>query len=313
MESHHSGRSPILNSTFFEPVLYFFLSCLFISGPHYLFSELPEEEMTISSGEADYDGQTITLEGEVSVLYGLGKIAARHLTVLPSEQKGRFSHFIIRDNILIELRGGGLLKCEKAEIDYSLMKGSFFGSEEIPDVIYENSEKGASSLVIKSKKMEVELIRLPIPGNLGLKTMVKDFLAQDLVRIYFNQSDSSRGEYLLTADQACYTPFNIDLNAQGGLIDLSSNGSNPYCILINPDGDRVQARRIEFNTLERTAFLTEAKGVLKGMDFEADQVVLNDKNQTMTFKGNIKIQEEGLIVDTDHELVIHQKNVDGKK
>lgn len=311
MESHHSGRGLILKST----LLYALLNILFISSPYYLLSELPDEEMTISSGEADYDGQSITLEGEVSVHYGLGKISARHLTVLPSEQKGRFSNFIVRDNILIELQGGGQLKCEKAEIDYSLMKGSFLGSEEFPDVIYQNSEKGASSLVIKSQKMETELIRLPLPGDLGLKIKVKDFLAHDQVRIYFNQNDTPRGAYVLTADQACYTPFKTDLNVQGGLIALSSNGSNPYCILINPDGDSIQARRIEFNTVERKAFFTEAKGVLKGMEFEADQVFFNldDKNQTMTFKGNIKIQEESLKIDTDHEVVINQKTVEGKK
>ncbi len=271
-----------------------------------------EEEMSISSGQADYDGQTITLEGDVSVHYGLGKISARHLTVFPSEQRGRFSYFEIKDTILIELQGGGQLRCEKAEIDYSLMKGSFLGNDDFPDVIYENNEN-ASSLSIKSKKMETELIRLPLPGNLGLKTTVKEFLAQGLVHIHFKKMDLSQSEYLLTADQASYTPLrNVTNKSHSGLIVLTSNDSN-HCFLTNADGDRIQARRIEFNTLDRGAFLFEAKGTLKGMDFEADEVFLNEKNQCMTLKGHIKIQEENLKIDTDHEVVIHQKILDGKK
>lgn len=114
-----------------------------------------EEPLLVNSGEALYDGKEISLVGEVVVQHSLGQISAHRLSLLPSsnqDNKNKFSLFKISDDIQIDLKEGGKLICQKAEIDYSKMEGLFFGNDDYPDVVYMTTGKEEEKEVpLKSK------------------------------------------------------------------------------------------------------------------------------------------------------------------
>ena len=92
----------------------------------------PEEPLSIRSGEAEYDGQTIILKGDVVAQHGLGQCSAHRLTIFPNEanKKDKFSVFRLADDVRIALKKGGELTCQQAEIDYPNLQAFFWGNPE---------------------------------------------------------------------------------------------------------------------------------------------------------------------------------------
>lgn len=280
------------------------------------------EQMVISSGEAEYDGQSISLVGQVIVQHGLGKISAHRLSVMPAEQdnqKTRFSRLNIHDDILIEFQGGGQLECQQAEVDYLKLKGNFLGNSAHPDVIYSNvGEAGQErpALIVKGHDMQVELVRQPLPGATIPKTLVKNVLAHQQVRVHYNQ------DYLLLADRAFYERLLTD-KATAGILKLTAQEELPYCLLTNRNGDNIQAHTIRVDTIQRQLYLDDPKGVLhieqgkkppQNIQFSADSLIWNDEAQFLNLKGHVNVkQDEVAQINTEHEVIINQAQVDGKK
>ncbi|CUI16043.1 hypothetical protein PNK_0412 [Candidatus Protochlamydia naegleriophila] len=280
------------------------------------------EQMVISSGEAEYDGQAISLVGQVVVQHGLGKISAHRLSVMPAEQegqKGRFTLLKINDDILIELQGGGQLECQQADIDYLKLTGNFLGNSIHPDVVYRNvGEEGQErpALVVKGHEMQVELVRQPLPGTSIPKTLVKNVLTHQQVRVYYNQ------DYLLLADRAFYERL-LTAKTTAGILNLTAQEEQPYCLLTNTNGDSIQAHSIRVDTIQRQLYLDDPKGILhieqgkkstQNIQFSADGLIWNDMEQFLNLKGHVSVKQDEIAqIDTEHEVIIYQAQVDGKK
>ncbi|WP_154017789.1 hypothetical protein [Candidatus Protochlamydia phocaeensis] len=287
--------------------------------------EEAEEQMVITSGEAEYNGQEISLVGTVEVQHGLGKISAHRLIVMPSDQgnkKSRFSLLKISDDVRIELQGGGQLHCQQAEVDSLKLQGIFLGNARQPDVIYSNAGErdgqtlhARAPLIVKSEQMQFNLIRQPSEGK--LKTLVQSIQANQNVRVHYNQ------DYLLLADQAFYQRLPSQMSPTKGLLTLSAGLTHPVCQATNLNGDRIQSQSIVVDTVQRSLHLTQPQGTLytlskdqqrQNVRFNADELTWFDTEQRMHLKGHIRIDQEGIAhVKTDHEADIQRGGAGSKK
>lgn len=286
-----------------------------------------EDAMIVNSGEAQYDGKEIVLVGQVVVQHSLGQISARRLSVLPSinkDNKNKFGFIKISEDVQIQLKGGGELYCQQAEVDYVKLQGIFLGNEIQPDVVYLNrgEEKGENQrirppLEIKSSQMNLELIREPIPSSSSARTLVKQIEADQNVRVHYNQ------DHLLLADYALYQRIPDEKSSIAGLLTLTVRGNLSACTMTNLNGDHLSAHEIQLNTVERKLWLGQPVGMLymrqearpaQTLEFSAQELVWDDQQQNLLLKGQVKVsQNQTLHVKTSHELSISQSVVEGKK
>lgn len=286
-----------------------------------------DDALFVNSGEAQYDGKEIVLVGQVAVQHSLGQISARRLSLVPSSQdkKSKFAFLKISDDVQLELRGGGRLICQVAEVDYAKMQGVFLGNVEAPDVTYLNTgeekeglPKTRPPLEVKSYQMILNLLREPATASAPAKTLVKQIEAIQNVRVNYNQ------DHLLVADYAIYQRMPSASSASNaGLLTLSVRGDHPVCQMTNLNGDRLQAQTIRVQTEERQLWLDQPKGMLymrqeklppQTLEFSANELTWDDQRQTLQLKGDVNIiQNETVRVQTPFQISIAQAIINGKR
>ena len=287
-----------------------------------------DESMVVNSGEAQYDGKEIVFVGQVVVQHGLGQISAHRLSLLSTshpDKKSKFDFLKINDDVQIELKEGGRLCCQQAEVDYARMQGFFLGNEKLPDVTYLNtgerkdsSQQTRSPLEIKSLRMTLELLREPSSSSASSRTLVRQIEATENVRIHYNQ------DHLLVADHALYERLSTaESSSNAGMITLSVLNGNPVCRMTNLNGDNLHAQTIQINTVERQLWLSQPEGILymrqeklppQTLEFSSNELVWDDQKQMLQLKGQVNITQNGTVhVQTDHEISIIQALVNGKR
>ena len=218
-----------------------------------------EMPMQVNSGSASYDGKKMVLTGDVVVQHSLGQISARRLSFNPqAEKQGNQTSLEISESVEILLKGGGMLQCQQADVDYARMRGIFLGNAELPDVVYRNEgEKKNAPIEVKSGQMILDLIRQPGADSSSPQTVVKQIEADQNVRVAYDK------DYFLLADHALYQRLsNTDPSSLAGMLTLSVQGSRPFCLLTSVNGDSIQAKTIQVNAGDRKIWLAEAEGKL---------------------------------------------------
>ncbi len=277
----------------------------------------------VNSGEAEYNGQEISLTGDVVVQHALGKISAHHFTLSAPDnnKKYKFSYLTMQDKVLIEFQNGGQLSCDKAEVDYEKLQGMFLGSEEQPDVIYSISEKNAKDnqkmapLVIRGRQMRIDFIRA-IENNSSSKAELNQIQIDGQVRVNYNQ------DYLIQADKAFYQHNLLETkNLKAGTLLLSGN-PGAFCETSNLLGDQILAKTITIDTKNQLFDLTEPHGILANrnrnqeqkLKFLADLMSWDNKELMLTLTGHVDVGDNNnLHLKTDHQLIITHRLVNGKK
>lgn len=286
-----------------------------------------DEAMIVNSGEAQYNGKEIVLVGEVVVQHSLGQISARRLSLLPvlnKDKKTKFGVLNINEDVHIQLKEGGELHCQQAEVDYAQMQGLFFGNEVQPDVVYlnrgerkEGDQKVRPPFELKSTQMKLELMREPSSASSSARTLAKQIEAEQNVRVRYNE------DYLLLADHALYQRIPDEKSSVAGLLTLSVKNNLPLCTMTNVNGDRLSADVIQLNTVDRLLVLTRPAGILymrreghptQILEFSSQELVWNDQQQHLLLKGEVNVsQNEFLRIYTSHEISLLQAIIDGKR
>lgn len=282
-----------------------------------------EDTMIVNSGEAQYDGKSIVLIGQVKVEHSLGHISANRLSVLPSihkDKKNKFGLLKISENVQIQLKDGGMLSCQHAEVDYGQLQGIFLGNETQPDVVYmsQGEEKtGKSFIEIKSNKMNFALIRETISTDTRIRTGVKQIEADQNVRVNYNQ------DYVLLADHAFYQRSSEEKLSKAGLLTLTVKEDLLTCTMTNLNGDRLSAHEIQINTVDRKLWLKQPVGLLytkrearpvQSLEFSAQELIWDDLHQNLLLKEQVDItQNHSLHIQTNYEIFIAQAIVEQKK
>lgn len=287
-----------------------------------------EDPMNIKSGEAVYDGKKVVLIGDVVMQHGLGQISAHRVALIPAsdkEKKHKNSSLEISESVEILLNGGGRLECQRADVDYTKMKGVFSGNVEFPDVVYCSEGEGAdlpqdgrASFEVKSSQMTFDLMRELAAGSSSPQTRVRQIEAVQNVRVGYDK------DHLLVADHALYERLPAsDSSALAGLLTLSVKGPQRFCQLTNVNGDCLNAKTIQVNTLEKKLWLGEPEGkllmreeknALQTLEFKSDELSWDHHQQILILKGGVEISQNGnLHVKTDNEISIAQANLNGKR
>lgn len=162
-----------------------------------------EEMMIIDSGQAEYNGKTIILDGHVIVEHDLGTLCANHMVLHPSrlEKKNRLSYMTLNDNVHIRLCDGGQLCCSQADVDYRTMTGKFKGDHQKEFAVYtencRDSKGNTVPLIVKSRQMSVQLAEQSKAKG-GSKNSLSYISADEQVTVNYNQ------DFIATADHATY-------------------------------------------------------------------------------------------------------------
>lgn len=282
-----------------------------------------DEPLVINSGEAEYNGKEISLTGNVVIQHSLGKIAAQHLTILPSEDKKmRFAFIKMDEDIRIDLQGGGQLNCQQAEIDYQHLKGVFQGNAQAPDVVY--IEMGNSSdtpdqavLMVKSEKLDAELQQQLNPVTSTTQTVIKQLQAIGNIRAYYNNN------YLILADHAHYQRLPTEQDPLAQTLTLSTvNPKDCLCQITNKNGDLLQAERIQIKMPNRQLICFQPRGTLvfnqkekpQQIEFAATTLTWDDPEQKLLLQGQIQMHQAGVgDLKANKEVTIQQHIVQGQK
>lgn len=289
-------------------------------------SLIKDSQIKVNSGEAVYDGKKIVLIGDVVVQHSLGRISAHRLSLLPQQgrkKNSKFSSLEISDKVLIELKEGGQLQCEKGEVDYEKMQGSFLGTAEFPDVVFLNQGEGNGAVGSKRAPIEVKSNQMTFKLSFGAdtassETHVSQIEAIQNVRVGYNQ------DYQLLADHALYQRLpHEDNSSHQGLLTLTVMEGRPFCRLTNLNEDILDAKTIQVNTFEHQMQLDQPEGKLlmrkegqpvQALEFKANELTWDDRKQTLRLKGAVDISQNGsLHVQTDHEMTIVQTNFKDKR
>lgn len=275
---------------------------------------LKPEQMTISARSADYDGEKALLTGDVVMQHALGKVSARQVAV-------EAPLISMEGKVLIELNAGGSLVCDKGIIDYDKLKGEFYGSKPVGEVIYteDNLSRGdakgkATPLSIRSRQMGMRLSR-----EVNLK------YSMAYIEAYGSVNVSYGNDFTTLSDQAHYrrTPSNFAAAMKlPGIITLLMNDEEDFCSVLHRNGDKILAKGISMDTLNRNMTFDHPKGVMisrsdhpdEVIEFFAKKMVWEDETQLLTLSDNVVIDQRGIRnLHTDHDVKIYQHVVDDKK
>ncbi|MBA3722712.1 MAG: hypothetical protein H0W88_09975 [Parachlamydiaceae bacterium] len=280
--------------------------------------------MEINSGEAIYNGQDISLEGNVVIQHGLGKISTHRLSIFSDkEKKMKFSFVSMNDGVSIELQSGGHLECQKAQIDYLNLHATFLGDENHPDVIYQDEQyqKDKSSkstpLVLKSHQIKADLIRQYDPKRKSQKTLIREIRSDGNVRAYYNN------DYLIFSDFATYRcSFDNNGIAKNYLTMDVSDPEKNFCVVTNKNGDRIQAPKIDLDTFTKILTFTSPQGTIliqkegkipQQIQFTSDALSWNEEEKMLTMQKNIDVQMGDMgDIKTPNELRLYQNETNGK-
>jgi len=303
-----------------------FLLCLCFYPLNSLLFAL-EEVMVIDSCTANYDGKQIVLSGDVVVEHEIGKIYANHIVLTPenAQKKLRFVYLKMNDDVKLQLKDGGQLLCSEADLDYLKLKGNFRGSSLQEYVVYTESCKveGDKSLplVLKSREMNVQLIKIEDENVDGHKSSISEITAHQNVTANYNH------DFIAAADYAIYQRLkdvvNVDDHKLPGHIDLYAASQKGMCQITNRNGDLIRSSKIHIDTLKRCLDFTEPRGSLfvKGKDnsidkilFESDFLAWDDNLNLLTFTGNIIINQVAFgQIHGDKEVKLYYSQEGGKK
>lgn len=286
------------------------VSCLTASGL------CGEEQMVVNSENAEYNGQLITLNGHVFIEHELGNLRADRIILNPEihDKKVQAKHLLLQNNVIISIKGGGQLRCSKAEVDFTTLQGIFSGNAEQEFVSYtesftDNTEK-PTTVVLKSRQMAVQIAK-EIRGSI-----IKSVSAEQDVTVSYND------DILATADEAAYQRMAPAENeACPGLISLRAKGDNGVCRVTNHNGDMIAADHLCIDTTQRKMFFAYPKGALylgekktERLDFSGDALTWDEGQNLLTLSEHVAIHQNELgTLTSDRDVQIKQRVLNKKK
>jgi lipopolysaccharide export system protein LptA len=217
-----------------------------------------------------------------------------------------------KSGLLLDSSNSSISGCVK-----SLNHGSFHANQKSGNLM-NRAVEARPPFELRSSQMMLELVREPQTTSTVAKILVKQIEANHNVRVRYNQ------DHLLLADHALYQRLPSALSSSiAGILTLTVRGNLPACKMTNLNGDRLSAQVIQLNTIERKLWLTQPKGMLymrreerpvQTLEFSANELLWDDQQRTLQLKGEVNITQNGTLhVKTDHELLISQAIVNGKR
>jgi hypothetical protein len=262
----------------FLPAVCLLSSLLFGAAP----ADLPvkgTEAGTISSSNASYDGNALILKGQVLLDHGLGKMQAEE-AILQKQEAGKdfpFSLIHLEKEVSLKLHQNAELKCEKADLDFSTLKGFLTSSQR---VIYTDSlkrKKGKStSFQLMSQAIDLQFSKkADQPKN---SYDVQTVLARENVELTYDT------DFTLFTDAVLYQKELVNPASNQFQSHLSSQGKQK-CKLVH-QADTIEADNFDLDVVHNKLVMTKPQGILPSLSLS-------------NAKGEVRFSAENLL--WDHE------------
>lgn len=288
-----------------------------------------EETMTIDSTEVQYDGNKVLLNGEVVLEHELGTIYANEviMTSPAGEKKFRLGTFDMNKNVKFVLSEGGQLTCARAQLDYQTLIGRFYGDADQEFVIYVENCRDKTNparwfpLIVKSRQMILHINRGGGSASSKQKTYISDIVAENQVTVNYNHDFIAAADYATYQRQTSQAESSQN-RAMPGLITLRAFDVNGICQVTNRNGDLITANQIGIDTQKQQICFSYPKGSLftaqegrhiERVDFSSDTLLWDDKNDVMTLREHVAINQKGVgRLTTEDEVKFYQHQIEGK-
>lgn len=295
----------------------------------FILSNLLAEEirpLLIDSDFVDYNGKTITLNGNSTVDHELGKVEAQRITLIPATEgkKLRFAYLKMSDGVKIALQDGGQLSCMEAEIDYQTLTGKFSGGPQQEYVVYTEYLKGRdpkapTPLEVKSSEMSMRLQREN--GQDSSPLVIGQITADKDVSINYNHDFHAMADHGQFERKEPSQDQKEDKN-RTGVISLQANAEEGICQISNRNGDLIHANKMSVDTLNHEMQFDAPKGSLfinadehKGeIDFSCGSMTWNESKDVLILRDQVAVNYKGIGTLTNpDEIQVYRKLVDGRK
>ncbi|MBI2812295.1 MAG: hypothetical protein HYX67_15900, partial [Candidatus Melainabacteria bacterium] len=285
------------------------------------------ESGSLSSTDASYDGNSLTLTGHVVLDHGLGKMTAEEAS-LQRQETGKdfpFSFIQLRKDVVLALKNSAHITCGSADLDFTSLKGVLLPSEG-GKVVYSDVLKKKKAGETMPLKLSGQIIELSFSNQAqeGKKTEyeVQNILAKHDVVIEYADN------FMLTAGRAIYRKELAHDNKTSkrefqGVVTAYPKDAATKCRLTH-DSDVIDAEMVDLDLVHSKITLLHPNGVLanttlpnvqKGeMRFKADHLLWDQVKNILTLQGHVQIDDSVLgTLQAQDELQIAQTLVKGKR
>lgn len=281
------------------------------------------QKMSVDSNFADYNGNTITLTGEVSIEHEIGTITASKMEILPedNEKKWPLDCLKMKQNVVIKLKGGGELKCYQADIHCKNLQGCFYGSPSQEVIFRETTQKDALSWLLKGQAMSIQFAKQE-DNPASKTTIIQEIQANGQATFQYSH------DLIASSDQAIYERLNPSAQDEestkrslAGLITLKSD--RIPCKIASKNGDMINAQTVKIDTLKRQLSFEKPNGLFfipsanktKGeMDFSCDSLFWDEPKDFFLLKGNICLNQKNMgTLLCENEVYIYRQTINGAK
>lgn len=251
-----------------------------------------ERGVKVLSKKASFDGKTLTLKDDVTLLFhdGTKIIAETAFVDISTPEKKLF----LRERVHLTFKEGGDLFASKADFDESSGVALFQGSHELPFVEYRGG--GAGDFFIRAERVTAKGFDLLQKDMLSLQ----EIKAQGQVVIHFK-------DCLARGDVGLY-----EKTKEGLQISLFSEGEDKGCQLERANGDLIRAEKMVFSPAKMEFLCLKASGMIdatvgKGEKilFSCQELIYNDIEKTLRLKEDISLDASKLgLINCDKELIV---------
>ncbi len=170
--------------------------------------------------------------------------------------------------------------------------------------------------------MVLHLCELDESASASQKNHIKEIVVEGQVTVDYNK------DFIAAADYGMYQRIIPEGKedagtALPGIISLRAADESGICQVTNRNGDLITASQIGIDTIKRQICFAYPKGALNAvregrpaerLDFSSDTMVLDDKNQMLTLRDHVSINQKGIgQLTNDQEVKVLQQTVNGKK
>ncbi len=240
---------------------------------------------SISSQEASYDGNTLTLTGNVTLDHALGKMRAQNAQLVKEEKEHPFSLIYLNGKVTIALNNEAEISCSRAEFDFQNQVGTLLPTRGEKVTFTQLVEKGGERVSLKLQSARANLI---FSQSQNHEINISKMHADEAVEIEYADG------YILKAGSAIY-----EVTDDGSFI-LAFPSEKDECCHFSYKNDAIQAQKVCFHPQESKIILYSPKGVLKTLfapneiAFSCSEMVWDRASNRLSLSKNIHIADHTL-------------------
>ncbi len=248
-----------------------------------------QETGSLHSKHASFDGNVLTLSGNVELHHSLGVLLAEEaiLTKQEPHQDFPFSHISLHKAVELLFKDRSKLTCERADLDFLSLKGTLLG-ERHPIVYSEQLQVKGEPLSLIMQAVHAELTCAKIFGEKGDLSYVLTALQgeQDVHIQYGTQCE-------LSCNRALYDKS----NPAHPLLSAFSKEDLGFCRFTR-GSDVIDATSATLDIQNAILTLQEPRGVLVSSlekksngSFRAHELFLDHQKHLLTLRGQVVLDE----------------------